>query len=191
MNNVDEKKNKFIDYLDRFEWGCKFSENAEIKDNHGSLLLMWRDYIVCDTSQCGNLVNPYQINDMRFIKHSIDIVRIAIDYVFGGVSDLSGFRKILDDVEDIDMCPITPGKWSVMFEYNGYRELVGEKSETICHTNSCYYTDYIYWVFAKGPDLFYALKGLYAWPNNNLSFSSAKRILIEMFDDYAEYSKKD
>lgn len=177
----------FKKYLDEFEKTGRFLTSTTIVDNHGSLLLKYNDKIICDTSQCGNLVNPHQCNDMRFLHYAIEIIRMSLDVVFKKRYSKIKLKSLIEDIGDIEQYPITSGKWSVMFEYNGYHQLNGSvNSAEICH-NRCNNTGYLYWIFAQCPELYRCLQGLNSCPNNNLSLSSLKYVVYNLIDDYNRY----
>lgn len=177
----------FKKYLDEFEKTGRFLTSTTIVDNHGSLLLKYHDNIMCDTSQCGNLVNPYQCNDMMFLRYAIEIVRMSLDVVFKKKYSKSNLKSIIENISDINQYPITPGKWSVMFEYNGYHQLNGDvNSAEICH-NRCNDTGYLYWIFAQCPDLYKQLNRICYYPDDNKARRTLKFIVNELLDDYNRY----
>lgn len=184
MNN----EKKFKKYLDDFEKNGRFLECSKIEDNNGSLLLKYNDKIICDTSQCGNLVNPYQCNDMIFLRFAFEIIRMAFDITFKKRYNKIKLGKLVEDVGEIDeLYPITPGNWKVMFEYNGFNQLYSNiNSAEICH-NRCNNTGYLYWMFAKCPELYKNLHGFQSCPYNNLNTSAIKSIIHEMIEDYNRY----
>lgn len=179
---------KFKKYLDDFEKNGRFLECSKIEDNHGSLLLKYNDKIICDTSQCGNLVNPHQCNDMNFLRFAFEIVRMAFDITFKKRYNKSKLKELVEDVGEIEeQYPITPGKWIVMFEYNGYNQLYSNiNSAEICHNRSNN-TGYLYWMFAKCPELYKNLQGFQSWQYNNLNTIMIKSIIHEMIEDYNRY----
>lgn len=179
---------KFKKYLDDFEKNGRFLECSKIEDDHGSLLLKYNDKIICDTSQCGNLVNPYQCNDMNFLRFAFEIVRMAFDITFKKRYNKSKLRELVEDVGEIEeQYPITPGKWNVMFEYNGYNQLYSNvNSAEICH-NRCNDTGYLYWIFAQCPDLYKQLNRLCNYPNDDKIFRTLKFVVNEMIEDYNRY----
>lgn len=139
----------FKKYLDNFEKDGNFLKCSKKEDNHGSLLLKYNDKIICDTSQCGNLVNPHQCNDMNFLRFAFEIVRYGLAIAYGKRYSKSKFRRMIELVGDLESYPITPGKWHVVFEYNGWRELVAEDGSSICHNSYRFCAGYLYWIFAK------------------------------------------
>lgn len=184
---MENKVKTFKKYLDEFEKTGRFLTSTNIVDNHGSLLLKYHDNIICDTSQCGNLVNPHQCNDMLFLQYAIEIVRLSLDVVFKKRYSKNNLKSLIENIGDIEQDPITPGNWKVMFEYNGFNQLYSNiNSAEICH-NKCNNTGYLYWMFAKCPELYRNLQGFQNRPYNNLNTSAIKSIIHEMIEDYNRY----
>lgn len=184
MDNVK----KFKKYIDDFEKNGKFLKFSKIEDNHGSLLLKYDDKIICDTSQCGNMVNSHQCNDMRFLQYAFEIVRMSLDIAFKKRYNKNKLNDLIENIGEIEnYCPITPGKWYVTFQYNGWNELFSENNSSICHNSYLFRTKYLYWIFAKCPELYKNLRGFRSWPYNNLNTSVIKSIVNELIEDYNKY----
>lgn len=184
---MESKVKTFKKYLDEFEKTGRFLTSTKIVDNHGSLLLKYHDNIMCDTSQCGDLVNPHQCNDMRFLQYAIEIVRMSLDVVFKKRYSKINLKSLIENISDIEQYPITPGKWNVMFEYNGYHQLESNVNfAEICH-NRCNDTGYLYWIFAQCPDLYKQLNRICNYPSDDKAFRTLEFIVNELLEDYNRY----
>lgn len=184
---MKETVKPLLKFIDSFDKPRRFIEVSSIEFDHGAILLKYCGKVICDTSTVGNVVNPYQCNDIAFLRHAFDIVRYAIDVACDRKCSKLKLRKMVEEIGDVEQYPITPGKWHVTFEMNGWKELIGESSGFICHGSYEKNTGYLYWMFSKCPEIYKALLGLNMNPGNFLSTSSIKRLVYDMAVDYNKY----
>ena len=95
-------------YLDELEEKGKFLERTVVYAEGGGLLLKLDDKVICDTVACGNLVNSHQINDMKFLRHAVDICRLGIAIASKKPVSIAELSSLVSSVGDLMMSPISP-----------------------------------------------------------------------------------
>jgi len=184
-------------FLDEIESAGKFSEKSEIVSGLGWLELHYDGKVICDTSQCDNLVNPHQINDVRLLKHSIDLCRFAIDIAEMRPFSLSQLKKTLSDAGDLEQSPISPFSkeklWHVLFEYNGWQEIDDMNGALICHNRcSSFRGKHLFWIMAKAPT-FYTLLSKATCSKDAFTdeiFCELRDVVGELADERVRYWEK-
>lgn len=185
-------------YLDELEEKGKFLERTVVYAEGGGLLLKLDDKVICDTVACGNLVNSHQINDIKFLRHAVDICRLGIAIASKKPVSIAELSSLVSSVGDLMMSPISPIVsstennigWRVMFGMYGWQELEDAEGNSICHNRSSeVFHGFLYWVLATSPVIYDNLVKVYKSANalSGKPVEEITKAVVTMADEYVNY----